>query len=143
MLRAMTTRPNATHRDVLTALDEAVARAAVETMELPHLVYVFDRETGSPSAIGPFRSPVEACIHAERVVREIVGAVGCASSLRIDVVPLESAGARFANRNCQPSRRRTLHRWLRRLWLRRRRREGGWDGTDRHDLVSYQREMRG
>ena len=58
-------------------------------------MYVYDGESRVPCALGPFRPPVEACVSGERVVREIVGDTGDASSVRIDVVSLESRGSGF------------------------------------------------
>lgn len=91
----MTIRSDDISRDFVNALDGVIARGASETLGLPHVVYVYDRESGVPCALGPFRSPVEACVYGERVVREMVGDTGDASSVRIDVASLESRGSGF------------------------------------------------
>jgi len=124
--RAMTARLDQVRSDLLKAVDDAVARLAVETLMLPHVVWVLDHRTGGRCCFGPFVSPVDACVHAEFLVQQIVGEGTDASGLEVEVVPLEAAVAWGAADSTGPAARRSVASvWWRRvggvLPLRRRR----------------------
>jgi hypothetical protein len=113
--RAMTARFDQVRSDLLAAVDDAVARLAAETLTLPHVVWVLDHRTGEKSCLGPFGSPVDACVHAELVVRQIAGEGSQASGLDVVVVPLEAVRSRGAVAHTGPSTRRSVTGLLWRL----------------------------
>lgn len=88
--RAMTARFDQVRSDLLEAVDDALARLAADTLALPHVVWVLDQRTGEKCCLGPFGDPVDACVYAEQVVRQIAGDCSDASGLEVEVVPLEA-----------------------------------------------------
>lgn len=82
----MTSYPNDRLR-VTESIDRAIAVAEATQLDLPHVVCVFDRVTGLPSAFGPFQSPVAASVFADQYLRD-VGRDQC-SELRAVVIPLD------------------------------------------------------
>lgn len=108
------TQPHDAHLDVLSAVDDAIARSAAELLNVPHVVHVFDRVLGTPCAFGPFRSPVAASAFAEQFCRDVLGIDGDARSLRVDVVALQLPEVPWpAKRRWLPFRRRISRRSVR------------------------------
>lgn len=73
---------------VAESIDRVIAEEESARIDLPHVVCVFDRDTGLPSAFGPFESPVAASVFADQYLRD----VGCdqCSEVRAVVIPLDS-----------------------------------------------------
>lgn len=72
---------------VIESIDRAIAVAEAARLDLPHVVYVFDRVTGLPSAFGPFECPVAASVFADQYLRDIE--CDQCSELRAVVIPLD------------------------------------------------------
>ena len=85
----MSAYPNERLR-VTESIDRAIALSEATRLDLPHVVCVFDRVTGLPSAFGPFESPVAASVFADQYLRDI----GCdqCSEVRAVVIPLDQEG---------------------------------------------------
>ena len=111
----MTTYSDSARLRVLSMVDAATARHEAAEIDLPHVVYVYDRVLGIPCALGPFRSSTAACPYADRFVREVLTPYDDMSSLRIDVVALQLADTVAGSR------------WYTRWWPRPRR--SRYDGS--------------
>jgi len=109
----MTAQIEQVRSGLLTAVDDALARCAAETLTLPHVVWVFDRQTGEKCCLGPFVSPVDACVHAEQVVREIAGEGFGVANLEVEIIPLEAVPSGAAAGTGPSSGRSVYSRWWR------------------------------
>jgi len=69
-------------------IGRTTATDAASDLDLPHVVYVYDRVLRLPTVLGPFPDPVSAAAFAELYAREACGSDDVAS-LRMDVIPLE------------------------------------------------------
>lgn len=110
--RAMTAGFDPVRSSLLAAVDDAVARLAVETLTLPHVIWVLDHHTGQKCCLGPFGSPIDACVYAEQVVAQIVGEGSDASGFEVEVVPLDAVSV-SAHASTGPAHRRSVTSFLR------------------------------
>ncbi len=70
---------------------ECLVDDALERLDLPHVVYVYDRLLDEHSVIGPFVDPLDACHYAERFRAEVLPSGADPDVLQIVVVPLDAA----------------------------------------------------
>ena len=77
-----------TANQVLDSIDRVIAASEATRLDLPHVVCVFDKDTGLPTAFGPFESPVAASVFADQYLLDI----GCdqCPEVRAVVIPLDS-----------------------------------------------------
>lgn len=80
-------------RRVLHRAANCLVDGALDRLDLPHVVYVYDRLLGEHSVIGPFGDPVAACRYAERFRSEVLLPDADQDLLQIVVVPLDAAPA--------------------------------------------------
>jgi len=93
--------------EIVALVDCAIARDAIRTLDVPHVVHVYDRVLRLPIVLGPFPGPVSASVFAERYVADATGLADDRASLRADVIPLERVALTRSDR-----------RWIRRTWKR-------------------------
>lgn len=79
--------------DLTGVFEAAIAADAVDRLDLPHVVYVFDRLLHEPTVIGPFADPISASRYAERYRGEVLPPGTDPAVLEICVIPMEPGPA--------------------------------------------------
>lgn len=75
-------------RRFLSRIDTSIARLDAATLDLPHIVHVFDAGLDVQFAFGPFLTPIAACAAAEHLTQELADD-SAPGDLHVTVIPLE------------------------------------------------------